>query len=234
MIASMRNAIDAPSPETHPGPLLSRGDLLAGAWFAGLAFLAWWAWPHLPEQLPNKLDLLERPSGWISKASMAGGAFGLPAFFGLALLALGWGQGNADPALRRAARRSLLPARPLVLVGISLEGARPMLLSLLGTGLSTVLRVAAFGLVAAGALAMLRVFDREQPESRRRHYRWVLLRWEPGDARLRVPRLQGPWKEFNYARPGAWWLTGAFLLIPILVYGFIMLRPDLFIRLLGY
>lgn len=192
-------------------------DLLAVAGLAGLWAFSAWVLPLLPDPVPTHFDRLGHANGWTPKAHLPWIVTGLPVYVWLLLLLVGTVTARVAKDPEKANLQAFFPLRGSLTLGFCLLMASTLAIPLRGLG---VLRFGLAGLFLCLALGMgflvrdMKAYLRTQPDAH--HFRGGGLFYNnPEDPRLWVEKRIGLGWTFNYARPAAWWLTAAFLTVPV-------------------
>jgi len=197
--------------------LLSRWDLLAAAGGCGLWAFYQQVLPLLPDPVPTHFDAAGRANGWTPKDHLHLLIFGLPIFVWLLLLVIGSVSAQAckDPA--KARLQAFFPLRGCLPLGFCALMAAVLAIPLNGLG---VLRYGVGAMLLCLALGMvyllreMRAWMQTQPDAH--HFRGGGMFYaNPEDSRLWVEKRIGIGWTLNYAQPAAWWITAAFLLVPL-------------------
>lgn len=199
--------------------ILSAWDLLAAAGLAGLWAFSAWILPSLPDPVPTHFNAMGQANGWTPKAHLPWIVAGMPVYVWLLLLLVGTVGARLarDPA--KARLQAFFPMRGTLTLGFCLLMASTLAIPLQGLG---VLRWGLAGLFLSLAVGMsvlvrdMQAYLSTQPDAH--HFRGGgLFYHNPEDPRLWVEKRIGLGWTLNYARPAAWWLTAAFLALPLAV-----------------
>ncbi len=194
-------------------------DLLAAAGLAGLWAFSAWILPLLPDPVPTHFDRLGHANGWTPKAHLPWIVAGLPVYVWLLLLLVGTVTARLAKDLEKAELGAFFPLRGSLTLGFCLLMASTLAIPLQGLA---VLRYGVGGLLLCFGLGMvflvrdMQAYLRTQPDAH--HFRGGGLFYSnPEDPRLWVEKRIGLGWTLNYARPAAYWLTAAFLALPLAV-----------------
>jgi uncharacterized membrane protein len=206
--------------------IFSRWDLLAVAGGCGLWAFYQWVLPLLPDPVPTHFDVAGRADGWTPKEHLHLVVFGLPLFAWLLLLVIGSLSARACKDPEKAHLQAFFPMRGWLPLGFCALMAAALAIPLNGLG---VLRYGVAAMLLCLALGMvyllreMQAYLQTQPDAH--HFRGGGVFYNnPEDSRLWVEKRIGIGWTLNYARPAAWWITAAFLLIPVGAVGVMLVQ----------
>ncbi len=104
-------------PESDPGPVLGRWDLLPLLGAASLLGLCQTLWNRLPDPLPTHFGPDGQPNDWTPKALAPWFMFGLPFVIWVLLALVGTWSAPSDPERSALQRRCMAPMRGLTVLG---------------------------------------------------------------------------------------------------------------------
>lgn len=199
--------------------ILSTWDLLASAGLVALWAFSGQILPLLPDPVPTHFNAAGRANGWTPKAHLPWIIMGMPVYVWLLLLLVGTISARVckDPA--RAPLQAFYPLRGFLPLGFCALMATVLAIPLTGLGTLRYGIGALFLCLALGMVYLMRDFRaylQTQPDAH--HFRGGgMFYHNPEDARLWVEKRIGIGWTLNYAQPAAWWLTAAFLVVPVAV-----------------
>lgn len=199
--------------------IFSTWDLLAVAGLVGLWAFSGQILPLLPDPVPTHFNAAGRANGWTPKAHLPWIIMGMPIYVWLLLLLVGTISARVckDPA--RAPLQAFYPLRGFLPLGFCVLMATALAIPLTGLGTLRYGIGALFVCLALGMVYLMRDFRaylQTQPDAH--HFRGGgMFYHNPEDSRLWVEKRIGIGWTLNYAKPAAWWLTAAFLVVPVAV-----------------
>jgi uncharacterized membrane protein len=182
-------------------------------------------WLQIPDQFATHWGLDGRPNGWTDRT--AAGVFcplGLGAGLVLLIAAMGWilarySAASSTPVIKRMTLNILRLVCWLMGVMFAVTSLLPLLRrpeqDMLWMVAAMVLATLAMVAYAAATVVREQNFEQLQNATNEQAWKFGMFYYNPQDAALFVPKRMGYGFTFNFARPAAWLMIAAFLVLAI-------------------